>query len=324
MSLENDRLNGNGIDLTFLEELGAVVSVVAGDVNATNGNSSNALVHPSGIAVDTADSVYVSDHDNHRVLKFLFGSSTGSIVAGTGVPGNSLNQLHGPTGLCVDVSLNIYVVDSLNYRVMLWLQNAVVGIKVAGTGLLGNTPSSFSIAVGLFVDSKGYIYLSDSANHRILRWAPNTTNAVLVAGTGSAGHAKEELDTPSGIDVDEANGYLYVADTNNHRIQRFPLNDPTKGKTVAGDGKQGSKSKQLDSPYAVCVSAVTGAIYITDFGNHRIQRWDASSDKGVTVMTDSNAIVPLQSPTDIKLDPSDQYLLVSETSANRVWRFYPS
>ena len=107
----------NRFDL--VEESTTVVNLAAGYANESRGNGSNALARPSGIALDTDDSLYVSDHDNHRVMKFPFGSLTGSIMAGTGVPGNSLNQLNGPTGLYVDTLFNIYVVDSLNYRVML-------------------------------------------------------------------------------------------------------------------------------------------------------------------------------------------------------------
>ena len=121
-------MKGNGIDLTFAEELEAVVNIVTDDVNANSGNSSSALTHSSGIAVDTVDSLYVFDHDSHRVMKSRVRSSTDSIGVGIGVLGNSLNQLNGPTGLHVDTSLNIYVASSLNYRVMLQLENSVVGI----------------------------------------------------------------------------------------------------------------------------------------------------------------------------------------------------
>ena len=192
---------------------------------------------------------------------------------------------------------------------------------MAGTGSAGNTLNSFQVVIGLFVDSQGSIYLSDSANHRIMRWELNRTNAILAAGTGSIGADDRKLDMPHGIDVDEVNGYLYVVDSNSYWIQRYPFGESPKGKMVAGEGKAGVKAKQLKFPYAVCVSRTTGSVYDTDFGNRRIQRWGPTATSGVTLVTNISTSISLQGLMDMKLSLSDSYLFVSETSANRVWRF---
>lgn len=301
------------------------MSIVAGLANGTSGNSLGALSTPSGITLDSDQSLYVSDHDNHRVIKWPTGSLLGSIVAGTGVAGSGLNQLSKPTGIFVDASFNLYVVDSLNYRVMLWRRNASFGVKVAGSGSQGNNLSSFAFATGLYVDSQGCIYLCDSDNHRVIRWVQNATNAVIVAGTGVAGGGSQKLYYPFGIDFHEVNSFLYVADYVNHRIQRFNVNVSLDGTTVAGGNGAGSGADRLDSPYSVYASRTSNYIYITDYGNNRIQRWVSQGASGITIFGSGSAIanysVSIQGPADIQLSSNEDFIFISEAILNRVWRF---
>jgi sugar lactone lactonase YvrE len=300
-------------------------TIAAGNANGAGGSSLSALQSPTGISVGIDDSLYVSDHGNNRVIKFPEGSLTGSIVAGTGVAGNTTSQLNGPTGVYVDTSFNVYVADSNNYRVMFWRNNASVGVQVAGTGISGNTLSSFGILAGLFVDAQGNIYVCDSNNDRVMKFTPNVTNAVIVAGTGSAGSGSNQLNNPYGVYFDDVNSYLYVADYHNNRIQRYHVGVSTNGTSVAGGNGQGSASNQLNLPYSVCVSKITNDIYIADSGNNRVQLWNSGATSGVTIAGNgalfNNLSTPLQGSMDIKLSVNDTYLFVSETSANRVWRF---
>ena len=301
------------------------MAVVGGLTNGTSGNSLWALSYPLGTALGSDQSLYVSDYNNHRVIKLPVGSLTGEIVAGTGTAGSGLNQLDSPTGLHVDPLLNVYVVDSNNYRVMLWLRNASVGILVVGTGSSGSTLSSFSTAAGLYIDSQGYTFLSDSGNHRILRWAPNTTTAVVMAGNGSAGGGEQQLNYPYGIDFDEGNSYLYVADSRNHRIQRFTVNVSINGTTVAGGNGAGSGMNRFHAPYAVYASRTSHYLYIADWGNNRIQRWISQAASGVTIVgsgaINANYSLPILNPMDLALSLNDRFLFVSEGGGNRLWRF---
>jgi hypothetical protein len=300
-------------------------TVAGGYGNGTGGNATNALSYPAGLSVGVDNSLYISDYFNHRVIKLPEGSLNGSIVAGTGVAGNSPSQLNGPTGLYVDASLNIYLADSNNYRVMFWRTNSSTGVKVAGTGTSGSTLSNFGILAGLFVDSQGNIYACDSTNNRVMKFTPNVTNTVVVAGTSSPGNGSYQLNTPYGVYLDEINSYLYVADYNNHRIQRYPVGVSTNGTSVAGGNGQGSASYQLSLPYSVYVSKITNAIYIADSGNNRVQRWSSGATSGVTIAgngaTISNYSTSLQGSMDTKLSINESYLFLSESSYNTVWRY---
>jgi serine/threonine protein kinase, bacterial len=63
------------------------------------------------VAVDSAGDLYVTDSDNHRVLKLAAGSSTQVVLPFTG--------LNAPVGVAVDAAGNLYVTDAgTNNRVV--------------------------------------------------------------------------------------------------------------------------------------------------------------------------------------------------------------
>jgi sugar lactone lactonase YvrE len=96
------------------------------------GEHSNQLNHPTFIFVDEDDSLYVSDTNNHRVMKWVKHAKKGIIVAGGNGQGNNLNQLSSPQGVFVDQLGHIYVVDCGNHRVMRWYKDAREGRIIVG------------------------------------------------------------------------------------------------------------------------------------------------------------------------------------------------
>lgn len=90
--------------------------------------------------VDTNGSIYVADANNHRVMRWTNGSSTGVIVAGNGTNGTSFNQLGYPYGIWVDSNFNVYAAEFNNHRVTKWAPGASTGTEVAGvTGTSGKS-----------------------------------------------------------------------------------------------------------------------------------------------------------------------------------------
>ena len=63
-------------------------------------------------------------------------------------------------------------------------------------------------------------------------------------------------------------GHLYVADTNNHRIQEFT----SSGDYITQWGSFGSGDGQFSYPEAIATDAL-GSVYVADGGNHRIQKF---------------------------------------------------
>ena len=87
---------------------------------------------------------------------------------------------------------------------------------------------------------------------------------------GAYGTANGQFKSPSGVATDAA-GNVYVADTGNHRIQKF---GPT-GNFLAKWGSLGSGDGQLNSPKGVAIDAA-GNVYVADTGNDRIQKFSSS------------------------------------------------
>ncbi|CAF1134327.1 unnamed protein product [Adineta steineri] len=131
------------------------------------GDKLNQLNSPNFIFVDENQSVYVSDNENHRVMKWKKDAKEGTIVAGGNGQGRNLNQLSSPQGVIVDDLGQIYVADCYNHRIMRWYEGNEEGEIVVGGKDAGNKSNQFNHPSGLSFDDEGNLYVADFFNHRI-------------------------------------------------------------------------------------------------------------------------------------------------------------
>ncbi|CAF4213499.1 unnamed protein product, partial [Adineta steineri] len=96
------------------------------------GDQLNQLNESTFLFVDEDQSVYVSDSNNHRVMKWKKGAKEGTIVVGGNKKGRNLNQLSSAQGIIVDDLGQIYVADWGNNRVMRWCEGQEEGEIVVG------------------------------------------------------------------------------------------------------------------------------------------------------------------------------------------------
>ncbi|CAF1367383.1 unnamed protein product, partial [Rotaria magnacalcarata] len=176
-----------------------------------------------GLAMDEQRNLYVSDYKKSEVRRCQLGEKNGTLVAGGNGEGDELNQLNWPTYLFVDRQQNVYVSDNNNHRIMKWNKGAKEGIVIAGGHGQGNALTQLSYPSGLFVDTLGTLYVADSSNHRVMRWTQGDKKqgTVIVGGSGY-GAGANQLKYPRGLSFDRL-GNLYVADRDNHRVQRFSI-----------------------------------------------------------------------------------------------------
>lgn len=208
-------------------------SIVAGGNGS--GNGANQFDQPNGVHVDGSGNIYVADFQNRRIQKFGPTSTpltSGTTVAGGNGYGTNANQMGGPAGVFMDTGGNLYVADQSLHRVQKFPPSstqASPGTVVAGAtgsggaGVSGSAANLLFAPRSVFVDATGNLFVADHLNHRIQNFGPNSTsltNATTVAGTGTAGSTATTLDQPSGVYLD-ALGNIYVADLNNHRVQKF-------------------------------------------------------------------------------------------------------
>ena len=309
--------------LLFYVALTVLVGItVAGFANGSSGGYPMGLDGSDGIHVSANNALYVAEFNANRVRRFSNGSSVGSVVAGTGIAGSAATQLRGPSSIFFDeVTQGLYVADHVNGRVQFFAKNSTVGVTVAGAnGELGYT-------MGVRLDNNGNIYASDYSNSRVMRWSPNSTsNGTIVAG-GNQGAGPWSLHVPRQISLDLTYSFLYIVDRLNHRVQRYNLvNTSATPATIAGGNGLGAAPNQLSYPNSLCISPKTGAIYIADAGNNRVQRWDRGSSVGVTVAgsttgVSGNSPTLMSIPSGVALDTTETFLYVSEYGNNRVQRF---
>ncbi|CAF1259536.1 unnamed protein product [Adineta steineri] len=134
------------------------------------GNQLNQLNNPTYIFVDEDQSVYVSDMNNHRMMKWRKDAKEGRIVAGGNGQGRNLNQLYKPQGVFVDHLDQIYVTDYGNHRIMRWCEGKEEGEIVVGGNGQGNQLIQLNYPTDLSLDDEGNLYVADYFNDRIVKF----------------------------------------------------------------------------------------------------------------------------------------------------------
>ncbi|CAF4604634.1 unnamed protein product, partial [Rotaria socialis] len=150
------------------------------------------------------------------------GDTLGYVVAGGNGNGGAFTQMGVSYGMFVTDSYNIYISEQSNHRVMKWLNgNTTAGVLVAGGNGAGNTADKLSSPWGVYVDVNASIYVVDRGNHRVQMWSPGASVGITVAGsTSDAGPWSYQFNSPTSITFD-FDGYMYIVDYNNARIQRW-------------------------------------------------------------------------------------------------------
>jgi DNA-binding beta-propeller fold protein YncE len=126
----------------------------------------------------------------------------------------------------------------------------------------------------LAVDSAGDVYLVDSSHDRVEEF---TTTGSFIRSWGTSGSRVGQFrfgagggpDMPPGGGIAISGSHVYVADTQNNRIERFAL-DGSRPRVLV---RPGTAPGQLSGPRGLAVSG--NALYVTDDGNDRVQELDA-------------------------------------------------
>jgi DNA-binding beta-propeller fold protein YncE len=163
-----------------------------------------------------------------------------------------------------------------------------------------------SLVKGL-VFRRSVIYkIPGSLSTGLVREGSSKTSATVFEG--GHGRGKGQFDNPCGLAVDSA-GNIFVADTNNARIQKFSPN----GTFVTSIGRKGKGPGQLEAPNGIAIGR-TGKIYVADASNHQVQKL---APDGRLIAEWSPA---LYGPRRIAIGPDDSIYVV-DSGRSRVVRF---
>jgi sugar lactone lactonase YvrE len=253
---------------------GNVTTVAGTGTSGYNGDNIPAtqaqLAEPDGLAMDTADNLYIADQNNHRIRR-VDTSGVITTVAGNGQAGilgdgapATLAELDGPRGIAFDTAGNLYVADTNNSEI----RKVDAAVSIDGThhistvaGSIGNvgysgdggpaTSASLNSPVGVTPDASGNLYIADTLNHRIRKVDTAGTISTVagsgdVDGMGAGGLAGDggpatsaKLAQPYHIAFDFA-GDLYFTDSHNYRVRKVTLVTPVQLNAVVSRKTHGS------------------------------------------------------------------------------------
>ena len=188
-----------------------------------------------------------------------------------------------------------------------------------GNGV-GSNLNQINLCYGIYVDGNGTIYYSDYNNNRIMKQSNTSSSGTIIAGSGTAGSTTSQFNGPMGIYIDVNNrSIVYVADSNNHRIQKWVIGGSS-GLTIAGGNSNGTGLNQLNTPRAV-LSDSNGVLYISDTNNHRVVMWTSGATSGIVLVGTSgiagSTATMLNYPNGITFD-TNKNLYVTDSNNFRV------
>jgi sugar lactone lactonase YvrE len=252
---------------------------------------------PSGIAVDSAGTVYVADTGNHTIRRITPAGVVTTLAGNAGISGSNdgvgaAARLRLPRGLAVSTASGVLVADTGNHTVRRIDPNTAQVLTIAGVaGVRGAadgapTAARFNEPTAVALGS-GAVYVADTGNQTLRRISQIGTAVVstLAGSAGSVGSADgtgaaARFTNPAGVAVDAA-GNILVADEVNNTLRRVtPGGQVT---TLAGlAGARGSSdgtgsAARFFLPNGVAIDGAGNAI-VADAGNGAIRRVSAAGN----------------------------------------------
>ncbi|MEE8163726.1 MAG: 6-bladed beta-propeller [Anaerolineae bacterium] len=262
------------------------------------------IAQPVAVAASPrGDRIFVAEGAGDRLIRVF--DRSGDYLTAIELPRKPLEK-RAPDVLAVGPDDRLYVVDSFQHEVLIYTLDG----EFVGTFLPDNDPDFEWVPTGMFLDEAGNLYITDQTKHRhrVLVFDPSGN---LIMKFGLSGIGEGMLLFPTDILVD-GGGQIFVADTNNSRIQVFDSNGEflqlihgtdlslPRALFMDGDGRlhvldslghsitaislgdrpsieyrYGVLGREAGEFYFPCDLARdgTGRIYIADRYNNRVQVW---------------------------------------------------
>jgi sugar lactone lactonase YvrE len=165
----------------------------AGMLGSADGTGAAArFYYTTGVAVDSAGNLYVSDHYNHTIRKITAAGVVTTLAGTAGMIGSTdgtgaAARFDLPTGVAVDSAGNVYVADQDNHIIRKATPMGVVTTLAGAAGMSGSADGTgaaarFYAPTGVAVDGAGNVYVADHDNSTIRKVTP-TGVTTTVAGT---------------------------------------------------------------------------------------------------------------------------------------------
>ncbi|HEX6034838.1 MAG TPA: NHL repeat-containing protein, partial [Anaerolineales bacterium] len=239
------------------------------------GNDLSHMSWAAGITIRN-DVIYIADGANYRILKCTTAGVCTNFAGVSGVGGSDNSHFWYVADVAVDSSGNVFVSDIDNFRIQKFNSAGAYQSTIGVTGVPYLTDSShINSPWGVAVNTSGDVYTVENLGYRLLKFNAAGSQQWAVGTPGARGNDNAHLgDSPEGNPAVDSSGRVYVADTNNQRVQIFNSN----GSYFAtiGTGQWGSGNNEFAVPNGIAISPVNGDIYVADMGNQRIQVFNSA------------------------------------------------
>jgi sugar lactone lactonase YvrE len=283
----------------------------------TSGLSATKMNNPICVVIDGNGTLWVSEYGNNRVTRWddpdnLVNGDTADGVLGqpdfvTNSAATAQNKFSGPAGIFVEANGTLWV-SNFNIHRLLRFQNAstlpngsnadlVIGQPDFVTGTAGLSATKMNNTNGVYVDWLGNLWVSEYTNRRVLKFNNASTlvngdTADVVLGqpdfiTNTSNTTQNGMGNVRWLTGD-VNGNLYVVQESNNRISVFlqaaTLANGSNADYVIGQpdfttgtGLNPPTQNSLRTPRGASVDNTGKKLWVTDWANNRVLRYDISS-----------------------------------------------
>jgi trimeric autotransporter adhesin len=332
------------------------ISTVAGSAPPNNISPTAAAIEgPVGVVRNASGTLFVLTDSGviYKVTPGTTAPSTLVIYAGTNTAGKATSGIpatsaltNEPDGGALDANGNFYFSDGGNCVIREVVAATGIINTVVGTGQCGfsgdggpATSATLNGPQGIAFDGAGNLFIADINNNVIRRVDAATKIITTYAGTGAQGFTGDggpatsaTLGFPQALATD-ANGNLFIADTNNNVIRHVAVGTQiittVVGTGVFGFSGDGGPATQatMQAPGGLLVDAAEN-IYIADTENAVVRKVTAATgiittivgNRGFGFGGDGGPAVSamLTNPLGIALDPTTGNLWISDFWNNRI------
>ena len=247
---------------------------------------------PSGIAVDSSGTLYVTDTQSHLIRKISSGGVVTTLAGQALVPAainstGSAARFNKPSGIAI-AGTTLYIADTENHLIRKLTTDGVASTLAGAAGSAGSingtgTAAKFRRPQGVVTDSGGNVFVADTDN-AVIRKSTSAGVVTTFAGTaGSTGGtngtgAAARFSKPTGMGRDASNN-LFVTDVVGQTIRK--VTSLAAVTTFAGaNGTVGSTNAtgtaaRFSAPSSAVVDS-SGNIFIADAANSAIRKITAA------------------------------------------------
>ncbi|HEY9173910.1 MAG TPA: NHL repeat-containing protein [Verrucomicrobiae bacterium] len=279
------KLSTNGQVSTF-----AGLPAGAGFANGTGTEAR--FQDPSGVWVSNTGGVTVVDRTH--TLRHITASGVTTTLAGAAWLGGTNDGVGPAARFRVPVALagspdgTLFVADQNNHVIRKVAPDLTVATLAGGHGVAGAVDATglaarFRSPMGVLFAPDGLLYVADTGNHTLRKIGADGQVTTLAGLSGSQGSkdgfaSAARFRGPRGLAWDRE-GFLYVADTENHTIRRVATN----GNVTTWAGKAGEpgatdgfvSAARFNRPTGIAVDTA-GNVFIADRNNHLIRMIDTN------------------------------------------------